>query len=58
MHVETRYFLIFQNVLGTTKNFGNQMDFFQVLLSTIFYKKVGTFIERTYLHLNLELASI
>ena len=44
MYVETRYFLIFQNMVGT-KNFRNRMDFCQVLLSTIFYKKSGTFNE-------------
>ena len=50
MHVETRSFLIFQNILGT-KNFQNHMNFFQVPLSTIFYKKSGTFIETLNLSL-------
>ena len=43
--VETRYFLIFQNILGATKNFSIAGTFFQILLSTIFYKKSGTFNE-------------
>ena len=34
MHLETRYFFIFKNILGT---------FFQVMLSTIFYKVSGRF---------------
>ena len=29
MHVETRYFLIFENILGTTTNFRNHRDYFQ-----------------------------
>ena len=45
MDVETRYFLIFQNILGTTKNFRNRRDLFQILLSSIFYKKSDTFSE-------------
>ena len=45
VHVENSYFLIFQNILGTTKNFQNRRDFFQVLLGTILYKRSGTFDE-------------
>ena len=45
MHVETRYFLIFQNILGSTKNFRNQMDFFSSSAKYYFLQKVGTFIE-------------
>ena len=45
MHVESSYFLIFQNILGTKKNFRNRKDFFQVLLGTILYKRSGTFNE-------------
>ena len=45
MHVENRYFFIFQNILETKKNFRNLLTFFQILLSTIFYKKSGTFNE-------------
>ena len=37
IHVETRYFLIFQNIVGTAKNFQNV----GTLLSTIFYKVSG-----------------
>ena len=48
MHVETGYFLIFQNILGT-KNFRNHRNFFQVLLSTIFYKTSGTFDETFFI---------
>ena len=43
VNVETSYFFIFQNIVGIIKNFRNRMDFFQVLLSTIFYKNSGTF---------------
>ena len=45
MHVETTYFFVFENVLVITKNFRNFRKFFQVLLSTIFYKWSGTFSE-------------
>ena len=38
-------FLIFENILRTTKNFRNRRNFFQVLLSTIFYKSSSTFNE-------------
>ena len=44
MHVDTRYFLIFQNILGT-KNFEITGTFFQALLSTVFYKKSDIFNE-------------
>ena len=36
MHVETSYFLSFQNIVGTAKNIWNRRE---VLLSTIFYTK-------------------
>ena len=42
MHVETRYFFIFENILITAKNFRNRR---KVLLTTIFYKSSGTFNE-------------
>ena len=48
MHVETKYFLIFENILRTRNNF----RILQVLLSTIFYKSSGTFNE-TFLTLSL-----
>ena len=52
MHVEARYFLIFENILRTTRNFQNRGNSFQVLLSTIFYKSSGTFNE-TFLTLSM-----
>ena len=45
MHLEARYFVIFQKIFGTTKNFQIAGMFFQVLLSTIFYQGSGTFNE-------------
>ena len=48
MHVETKYFLIFENILRTRNNF----RILQVLLCTIFYKSSGTFNE-TFLTLSL-----
>ena len=45
VHVETSYFFISQNILGTTEKFRNRRNFFQVLLSTILCKKSGTFSE-------------
>ena len=37
MYAETRYFFIFQNTLGTTKNFRNRMDFFYFILQRVRY---------------------
>ena len=45
MHVENRYFFIFQNILELKRIFEIVVSFFQILLSTIFYKKSGTFNE-------------
>ena len=43
MHAETRYFLIFQNILRT-KNFRNRMNFFSNS-GVVFYERSGTFNE-------------
>ena len=53
MHAETSvcvcvfflFFFDFQNILRITKTFRNRWDFFQILLSTIFYERSGTFNE-------------
>ena len=52
MHIEIRYFLIYENILRTIKNFRNHRNFFQVLLNTIFCKSTGTF-NQTFLILSL-----
>ena len=39
------FFFDFQNILRITKTFRNRWDFFQILLSTIFYERSGTFNE-------------
>ena len=55
MHVETRYYLIFQNILETTKNFQNPREFFSSSAKYYFLQKFR-YIQRN--HLNLELISM
>ena len=50
MYVETSYFLIFQNILGT-KNFRNRMNLFSSSAKYYFYKRSVTFNE-TFLTLS------